>query len=105
MLGDATVVVERKQESFSMGGGWGTSKQQTKHRRPLLTADEVMRLGENEALARTSNQRPMRLAKVYHDNPPKTARAAASGQARALVFAPQMLPPIEEPPKLLEMIN
>ncbi len=105
MLGDATVVAERKHESFSIAGGWGTSKHRTEHRRPLLTPDEVMRLGEDEALVRTSNQHPMRLAKMYYDEPPRAAIASALGQVRALELTPVTPPPIEEPPKLPELIN
>ncbi len=46
------------------------SRSRTEHRRPLLTPDEVMRVGENEAIIRTGNRHPMRIAKSYYDEPP-----------------------------------
>jgi hypothetical protein len=64
-----------------------------------------MRLGETEALARMSHKHPMMLAKMCHDEPPRRATASTFGQARAPDFAPQMPPPIEEPPKLSGLIN
>jgi hypothetical protein len=33
-----------------------------------------MRIGENEAIVRTDNGHPMRLAKSYYDELPRTAR-------------------------------
>ena len=62
------------------------SRSRTEHRRPLLTPDEVMRIGESEAIIRTGNRHPMRLAKSYYDEPPRTATAHALGAARALEF-------------------
>ncbi len=88
MLGDATVVVER--ESTTHAGVFDAvaskSRSRTEHRRPLLTPDEVMRIGENEAIIRTGNRHPMRLAKSYYDEPPRTASAGSLGAARALNF-------------------
>jgi type IV secretory pathway TraG/TraD family ATPase VirD4 len=71
----------------------------------LLTPDEVMRSGEAEALVMTSNQHPMRLAKMYHDEPPRMTAAITVGPAHALDFTPRMTPPIEEPLKLPALIN
>ena len=48
------------------------SQAEREHRRQLLTADEVMRIDENEAIARTSNKYPMVLYKGYYNEPPKT---------------------------------
>ena len=77
MLGDATVVVGR--ESTTHAGVFETvaskSRSRTEHRRPLLTPDEVMRIGEGEAIIRTGDRRPMRLAKGYYDEPPRMASA------------------------------
>lgn len=56
---------------MSLGGG-SIGSHAAKHRRSLLTPDEVMRIGENEAIARTSNKYPMLLYKGYYDAPPKT---------------------------------
>ncbi len=88
MLGDATVVVER--ESTTHAGVFDTvfskSRSRTEHRRPLLTPDEVMRIGEDEAIIRTGNRRPMRLAKGYYDEPPRTASAGSLGAAKGLQF-------------------
>ena len=83
MLGDTTVVVERESRthgsSFS-GSGSSITHSRTEHRRPLMTPDEVMRLGEHEAIVRTSNRHPMRLEKMYYDEAPNPARALALGQ-------------------------
>ncbi len=92
MLGDATVVVER--ESTTHAGVFDTvsskSRSRTEHRRPLLTPDEVMRIGEDEAIIRTGNRRPMKLAKGYYDEPPRTASAGALGAAKLLESAPTL---------------
>jgi type IV secretion system protein VirD4 len=108
MLGDATVAVNRRSHTTGTSfhnGGTSVTHSRTEHRRPLLTPDEVMRLGEGEAPVRTSNRHPMRLPKMYYDEPPRTAQAGALGPARAVEITPQAPPPVEEPPKLPEMIN
>lgn len=88
MLGDSTIVVER--ESTTHAGAFdmvsSKSRSRTEHRRPLLTPDEVMRIGENEAIVRTGNRYPMRLVKSYYDEPARTASAGSLGAARALNF-------------------
>lgn len=92
MLGDSTVVAYR--ESYNDGGGIlagghaSTSYNRTEHKRPLLTPDEVMRIGENQALVRTGNRHPMMLWKIFYKEPMRTARASALGQARTLELAP-----------------
>jgi type IV secretion system protein VirD4 len=70
-LGEQTI--SHSSSSFNIGlSGGSIGSHAAKHRRPLLTPDEVMRIGENEAIARTSNKYPMRLYKGYYDVPPKT---------------------------------
>jgi type IV secretion system protein VirD4 len=72
-LGEQTI--SHSSSSFNIGlTGGSFGSQAVKHRRPLLTPDEVMRIGENEAIARTSNKYPMRLYKGYYDQEPKTAK-------------------------------
>jgi len=86
MLGDSTVVVERESRSMPespLGGNVTRTESRTEHRRPLLTPDEVTRLSESEAIVRTGNRHPMRLAKIYYDELPKTARAERLGDARS----------------------
>jgi type IV secretion system protein VirD4 len=91
MLGDSTVVVQRESRSAPevwSAGSATITKQRTEHRRPLLTPDEVMRIGENEAIIRTGNRHPILAAKMYYDEPPRTAQATALGAARSLELAP-----------------
>lgn len=92
MLGDATVVVER--ESTTHAGVFDTiaskSRSRTEHRRPLLTPDEVMRIGDNEAIIRTGNRHPMRLAKGYYNETPRTASVGALGAAKSFELAPAL---------------
>lgn len=79
-LDDATVV---ERQSTTHAGVFDTvsskSRSRTENWRPLLTPDEFMRIGENEAIIRTGNRHPMRLAKSYHDKPPRTADASSLG--------------------------
>jgi type IV secretion system protein VirD4 len=89
MLGDSTIVVQRESRSMpesALGGHSTLTESRTEHRRPLLTPDEVTRLSESEAIIRTGNRHPMRLAKSYYDEPPRTASAGSLGAARALNF-------------------
>jgi type IV secretion system protein VirD4 len=91
MLGDATVV---ERASTTHAGVFDTvaskSRSRTEHRRPLLTPDEVMRIGENEAIIRTGNCHPMRLTKSYYDEPPRTASVGALGAAKSLELVPAL---------------
>ena len=80
MLGDTTVVVDRQSYTNGSSAGHSTTHSRTEHRRPLMTPDEVMRIGQNEALVRTSNWHPMRLEKMYYDETQNAARALALGQ-------------------------
>jgi type IV secretion system protein VirD4 len=87
MLGDSTVVVQRESRSMlesALGGHSTLTESRTEHRRPLLTPDEVTRLSESEAIVRTGNRHPMRLAKSYYDKPPQTAKAGALDTAKSL---------------------
>jgi type IV secretion system protein VirD4 len=70
-LGEQTISHSSSSFNFGLTGG-SIGSHAAKHRRPLLTPDEVMRIGENEAIARTSNKYPMKLYKGYYDAPPKT---------------------------------
>ncbi len=71
MLGEQTI--SHSSSSFNIGlSGGSVGSSAGKHRRPLLTPDEVMRIDENEAIARTSNKYPMRLYKGYYDAAPRT---------------------------------
>jgi type IV secretion system protein VirD4 len=84
MLGDSTVVVQRESRSMPespLGGNVTRTESRTEHRRPLLTPDEVTRLSESEAIIRTGNRHPMRLAKIYYDEQPRAAITGALGAA------------------------
>lgn len=70
-LGEQTISHSSNNFNIGLSGG-SIGSHAAKHRRPLLTPDEVMRIGENEAIARTSNKYPMRLYKGYYDAPAKT---------------------------------
>jgi type IV secretion system protein VirD4 len=85
MLGDTTVVAKRSNLALSTGG-IGVVRQQTEHRRPLMTPDEIMLIGENEAIVRSGNRRPMILPKMWYDQEPKTARTTSLGQAQSMSF-------------------
>jgi type IV secretion system protein VirD4 len=91
MLGDSTIVAYR--ESYSDGGGilgggrGSTTHNRTEHKRPLLTPDEVMRIGENQALVRSGNRHPMWLWKIFYDEKPAKAKTQALGYARSLELA------------------
>lgn len=60
---------------------------ETASARPLLTPDEVRRLCSNEALVITGNHHPMKLEKIYYDQPPKEAPAPSLGLPHALSFS------------------
>jgi type IV secretion system protein VirD4 len=102
MLGDATAVVPRV--AYNDGGGGSRTYSTTDHRRPLLTPDEVMRIGENEAIVRTGNRYPMRLLKFYYDEKPCSAQVKGLGQALSEEFAPsagsEREPIDDEPPPI-----
>jgi type IV secretion system protein VirD4 len=71
MLGEKTVVHQRN--SFGIGfTGVSIGRNDAEHRRQLLTPDEVMRIGDDEAIARISNKYPMKLYKGYYNEKPNT---------------------------------
>jgi type IV secretory pathway TraG/TraD family ATPase VirD4 len=101
MLGDATIAVNRVSRSGSAYTQSTKTESRTEHRRPLLTPDEVMRIGSSEAIIRTGNRRPMRLPKLFYDKEARTAQASALGPARAV--EPVTVAPAQqeiEPPAL-----
>ena len=84
------------------GFGGGLSRG-TRHDR-LLTADEVRRIGEGEALVITGNRRPLLIDKYrYLAAMPRAALAGALGEARALEMPAEMViaPAGEEPSAIL----
>lgn len=85
MLGDTTIVAKRHNLALSTGG-IGVVRQQTEHRRPLMTPDEVMLIGETEAIVRSGNRRPMILPKLWYDQEPRTASTTSLGQAQSISF-------------------
>lgn len=99
MLGDTTVVVPRI--SYNDGGGTlnvmlgkghsSNTYSQSEHKRPLMTPDEVMRLGNDQAIVRSGNKYPMILWKIYYNAPESPARPRLLGAAKALELTPQVL--------------
>jgi|GEM_PF-2686714 len=86
MLGETTVVTtQHSKSSGGAGRGSQTTTSQVRNQRRLMTADEVMRLGEGEMIFRTSNRRPMRLKKLYYDEGPAEAQARTLGDAHASI--------------------
>jgi hypothetical protein len=51
-----------------------------------MRLDEVMRLSDRDAITRTGNRHPMRLAKSYYDKPPRAANTGSLGMASTLEF-------------------
>jgi type IV secretion system protein VirD4 len=91
MLGEKTVVAKRHGFSFSPTGLVSMSRHGTEHRKMLMTPDEVMRLSETEAIIRTGNKYPMRVAKGYYDEPARTAPAPKLGEAITKDFPPLVM--------------
>ncbi len=87
MLGESTIVANRNSYTFSPTGLVGVGRHGTEHRRPLLTPDEVMRLGDTEAIVRSGNKYPMKLRKGYYDEPANAAQTSALGEAITADFA------------------
>jgi type IV secretion system protein VirD4 len=83
-LGEQTV----QHQARSSDDRW--SEQQV--RRPLLTADEVRRIGNDELVVLVSNRRPAKVRKQWHTAGPRTADhgglGAAQGRAPAMPSAP-----------------
>jgi type IV secretion system protein VirD4 len=82
-----------------------TTDSSGEHKRALLTADEVRRIGTDEAIVITGNRRPLLLPKFFYDAPPNPAATSPLGQASAalpLSLAAPVAPhsPRAEPPPL-----
>jgi hypothetical protein len=94
-LGQATRQTPRRswqKKRFTLFAGGVTDTVQD-HARPLLTPDEVRRIGSGEALAIIGNRRPIRLDKFVYALAPQAAQTACLGPARAM---PLSLPPRSE---------
>src|SRR6185369_6171132 len=90
MLGDSTVIVPRtsRTESDAPLSLGSTTYSKTDHRRPLLTPDELMCIGQNEVIVRTGNRFPMKLLKFYYDGQPVSGIAQKLGSSKALDLTP-----------------
>jgi type IV secretion system protein VirD4 len=93
-LGETTTSVRKITRNGFLNPSYGTSKDE--HSRRLLTADEVRRIGHDEAIVITSNLRPMRLKKLFYDEPATAAIAPRLGSA--LVNEVRMKPKDAPPP-------
>lgn len=92
-LGQATRQTPRRswqKRRFALFAG-GVSDTVQDHARPLLTPDEVRRIGSGEALAIIGNRRPILLKKFVYDLAPKAAQTMGLGPARSV--------PIPVPPE------
>ena len=76
------------------------------HGRPLLTADELRRLPEDQMLAILGSRRPVILRKYRYEGTPRPAKTAPLGAARTMPFASgagfplprKVAPPCKPPP-------
>lgn len=91
-LGEGTIAEERK--SRSVKGGLLSpptiTKTIDKHRRPLLTADELRRIGEREQVIITTNKRPLRTDRFWYGEEPRTAQAEGCGAVHTVRFIPEI---------------
>jgi type IV secretory pathway TraG/TraD family ATPase VirD4 len=67
-----------------------------------MTADEVRRIGDDEALVIVSNFKPMRVRRIHWDEPPNPARVGSLGPEHAMVMREPVAPP---PPKDTEPLR
>ena len=85
-LGLATVVTRRR--AWHLPGlvalPRSHTQSQSENARPLLTSDEVRRLGGEEAIVIVGNRRPMRLPKAFYAEKPTAAPTTELGEARAM---------------------
>jgi type IV secretory pathway TraG/TraD family ATPase VirD4 len=65
----------------------GTSDTTQEHARALLTADEVRRIGTDEALVITGNRKPLLVRKYRYTLPPQPGAASGLGPARSTLLA------------------
>ena len=95
-LGQATRQTPRRtwqKKRFALIAGGVTDTIQD-HARPLLTADEVRRIGSGQALAIIGNRRPVLLEKLIYVQTPTTATTTSLGPARSISFlTPKANPP------------
>jgi len=92
-LGETTV---RQEYQSRRPEGWlVTSYSYGEHhtQRRLLTADEVRRIGDSEALLIIANYRPIRARRAFWNAPPRPAAAGALGPEQTLVVREPVAPP------------
>mgnify|MGYP001418042625 CR=1 FL=1 len=92
-LGEATV---RQEYQSRRPEGWlVTSYSYGEHhtQRRLLTADEVRRIGDDEALLIIANYKPIRARRVFWDQEPNPAEVGVLGQTQAMVVREPVAPP------------
>jgi type IV secretory pathway TraG/TraD family ATPase VirD4 len=92
-LGETTV---RQEYQNRRPEGWlVTSYSYGEHhtQRRLMTADEVRRIGDDEALLIIANYKPIRARRAFWDEAPNTAPASQLGEAQATVVREFVSPP------------
>jgi type IV secretory pathway TraG/TraD family ATPase VirD4 len=92
-LGDTTV---RQEYQSRKPDGWlVTSYTYGEHhsQRRLLTADEVRRIGDDEALLIVANYKPIRARRAFWNEPPNAAADGQLGESQALVVREFVSPP------------
>lgn len=85
-LGEGTAIVPRRtwqKKRFALVSTT-TSDTTMEHARPLLTADEVRRIGSDKALVIAGNRRPLLLDRIVYTEAPKMASTTPLGPARTL---------------------
>lgn len=93
-LGESTVVSRKKarHRRWLFAQNTGSTLSITEHGRPLLTADEVRRVGTDEAIVLVGNQRPMLLKKHFYNEAPREAPCGSLGPAQAIDLPLTALP-------------
>jgi hypothetical protein len=86
-LGQATVVTSRRSWNLRhlFGATGSVSYRQTETMRPLLTPDEVRRLGSHEVLVISDNQPPVLLHRFLYRFSPVSAAISALGAVRSSI--------------------
>jgi type IV secretion system protein VirD4 len=101
-LGEGTVAAVRKarQKRSAFLPATSTTLTEHEHGRPLLTADEVRRLGRDQAIAVVSNLRPLLLPKYFYDLPSQEAASPDSGlgPAKSISLLPSSVRKLLPPP-------
>ncbi len=80
-LGEETARVDKTSRHGLLNASYSHSTAENARR--LLTADEVRRIGADEAIVLVGNRRPMRLGKAFYDRAENSAGQRALGPARA----------------------